>query len=136
MATRSKEKSQARAKNKDMRPFAQAKYIRMSPYKVRQVMALVRGKPYYNAVAILENLPKAASTPILKVMNSAAANAEHNLNLSKKDLFVCEIFADQGPTMKRVMPRARGSADRVLKRMSHITVILDVVKDEPVKEAK
>ncbi|MCL2751634.1 MAG: 50S ribosomal protein L22, partial [Firmicutes bacterium] len=72
----------------------------------------------------------------LKVMNSAAANAEHNLNLSKKDLFVCEIFADQGPTMKRVMPRARGSADRVLKRMSHITVILDVVKDEPVKEAK
>jgi large subunit ribosomal protein L22 len=102
----------------------------MSPYKVRSVMALVRGKSYEEAVAILTYAPKAASTPVLKCMNSAAANAEHNLGLSKKDLFVAEIFADPGPTMKRVVPRARGSADRILKRSSHITVILDEIRSE------
>jgi large subunit ribosomal protein L22 len=87
---------------------------------------LVRGKSYTDAVAILKNTPAGASDPVIRAINSAAANAEHNNNLAKKDLFVAEIFADQGPVLKRIQPRARGSADRILKRTSHITVILDV----------
>lgn len=128
MATRSKEKSAAREKAKDLRPKAFARHIRISPYKVRAVIDLVRGKTYNDAVAILTHLPKAASDPVLKAINSAAANAEVK-DMSRKDLFVAEIFADQGPSLKRVIPRARGSADRILKRSSHITVILDIVKE-------
>lgn len=125
MATRSKTKAAARLQDKDTRPHAYARYIRISPYKVRSVIDLVRGKSYNEAVAILTSIQKSSSDVVKKVIDSAAANAEHNNNLAKKDLFVAEIFADQGPTLKRVMPRARGSADRILKRTSHITVILD-----------
>jgi len=128
MAKRMKEKTAAIAANKDTRPHAHARHIRISPYKVRSVLDLVRGKTYFEAVAILNNLPKSASEPVKKVIDSAAANAEQK-DMMKKDLYVAEIFADQGPTLKRVMARARGSADRILKRTSHITVILDVVKE-------
>lgn len=134
MATRIKEKAKARELNRDTRPHAHGRYIRISPFKVRQVMDLVRGKTYISAAAILSNLPNGSALPIKKVMDSAAANAEENMSLSKKDLYVAEIFAGQGPTLKRIMPRARGSADRILKRTSHITVILDVMKSD--KEAK
>lgn len=127
MATRSREKSAARIANADKRPKAVAKYIRISPYKVRIVMDTIRGKKYEEALAILENTPKAASKPLIKVLNSAAANAEHNLSMSKNDLFVAEAFADQGPILKRVRPRAQGRAFRINKRTSHITIILDVV---------
>ncbi|HHW90575.1 MAG TPA: 50S ribosomal protein L22 [Clostridiales bacterium] len=126
MAKRIRTKTAERQKNKDTRPKAFARHIRMSPYKVRRAIDLVRGKSYTDAIAILKNTPLAAAEPVIKVINSAAANAEHNNNLAKKDLYVAEIFADQGPTLKRIMPRARGSADRILKRTSHITVILDV----------
>lgn len=125
MATRIRQKAEALLQNKDTRPRAYARYIRMSPYKVRAVIDLVRGKSYNEASAILENLPKSASAVVKRVIDSAAANAEHNYNMSKKDLYIAEIYADQGPTMKRFTPRARGSADRILKRTSHITVILD-----------
>ncbi len=128
MATRSKQKSLARKENADKRPRAVAKYIRISPYKVRIVLDIIRGKKYTEAVAILENTPKSASPVILKVVNSAAANAENNLNLSKSDLFVAECFADQGPILKRIQPRAKGRAYRIDKRTSHITVVLDTVK--------
>lgn len=128
MATRSKQKSLARKENADKRPRAVAKYIRISPYKVRTVLDIIRGKKYIEAVAILENTPKSASPVILKVVNSAAANAENNLNLSKSDLFVAECFADQGPILKRIQPRAKGRAYRIDKRTSHITVVLDTVK--------
>lgn len=128
MATRSKQKSLARKANADNRPKAIARYIRISPSKVRIVMDTIRGKSYVEAAAILANTPKAASPVLLKVLNSAAANAENNLNLSKSDLYVAECYADQGPTLKRVMPRAKGSAARIDKRTSHITVILDTVK--------
>ena len=128
MATRSKQKSLARKENADKRPRAIAKYIRISPYKVRVVLDLIRGKGYNEAVAILENTPKEASEVVVKVLNSAAANAENNLNMSKSDLYVAEAFADQGPILKRINPVSKGRAHRIDKRTSHITVILDTVK--------
>ncbi|MBQ9715070.1 MAG: 50S ribosomal protein L22 [Clostridia bacterium] len=130
MASRSRDKAIARKENKDQRPFAVAKYIRISPSKVRIVIDLIRGKNYFDALAILENTPKAASLPVKKLLNSAAANAEVNKGMSKDDLYVAEIFADNGPTLKRVMPRAQGRAFRILKRTSHITVILDSVSNK------
>lgn len=125
MAKRIKEKAALRAANKDKRPCAHVRYVRLSPSKVRIVLDIVRGLPYAQAVAVLENTPKAASPIVKKLIESAGANAEHNLQLSKSDLYVAEIFACDGPTLKRVMPRARGSAARILKRTSHITVKLD-----------
>lgn len=125
MASRSRDKALLRRENKDNRPFAVAKYIRISPSKVRIVIDLIRGKNYFDALAILENTPKAACLPVKKVLNSAAANAEVNKGMSKDDLYVAEIYADDGPTLKRVMPRAQGRAFRILKRTSHITVVLD-----------
>ena len=85
------------------------------------------GKSYREAVAILKNTPKAASEVLVKLVNSAAANAEHNLGLSKDDLFVAECFADQGPILKRIQPVSKGRAHRINKRTSHITVILDTI---------
>ncbi|MBP5466499.1 MAG: 50S ribosomal protein L22 [Clostridia bacterium] len=125
MAKNLREKTAKIAENKDRRPKAVARHVRISPYKVRIVLDIIRGKGYREAVAILENTPKAASEPIKKVLMSAAANAENNLGLSKDNLYVAACFADQGPTLKRVMPRAQGRAFRILKRTSHITVVLD-----------
>ncbi len=125
MATRSKAKALVRAENKDRRPKAIAKYIRISPSKVQVVLDLIRGKDYKDAVAILKTTAKAASEPVLKCLNSAAANAEVNLGMNKETLYVAECFADQGPTLKRMQPVSRGRGYRILKRTSHITVILD-----------
>ena len=125
MATRVREKAKARLENKDTRPYAVAKSIRISPYKVRSVLDVIRGKSYVEAVALLKAMNKSSSAPILKVVNSAAANAENNLGMSKDNLFVAACFADQGPTLKRVRPRAQGRAFRILKRTSHITIVLD-----------
>ena len=130
MASRSRDKAASRKENQDKRPFAVAKYIRISPSKVRIVIDLIRGKNYFDALAILDNTPKAASEPVKKLLNSAAANAEVNKGMSKDDLYVAEIFADAGPTLKRVMPRAQGRAYRILKRTSHITVVLDSVSNK------
>lgn len=127
MATRSREKSKARIENADTRPYAVAKYIRISPSKVKIVLDTIRGRKYTEALAILRTTPKSASDPIIKVLNSAAANAENNLNLSKNDLFVAEANAGPGPTLKRFRPRAQGRAFSIMKRTSHITVVLDVV---------
>ena len=125
MATRSREKAKARKESADKRPAAKAKYIRMSPSKVRRIIDIIKGKKYNEAVAILENTPNAACEVLLKLVNSAAANAEHNLGMAKSDLFVAEAFADQGPTLKRIQPVSKGRAHSILKRTSHITVILD-----------
>lgn len=121
-------KAVQRAEKKDRRPMAKAKYIRISPYKVRAVLDVIRGKEYREAVAILENLNKSSSEPVLKVVKSAGANAENNLGMSTANLFVAECYADQGPTLKRYMPKAHGRAGGLLKRTSHITVILDEKK--------
>ena len=127
MATRIREKAAARLENADKRPKAVAKYIRISPFKVRIVLDVIRGKSYREAVAILKNTPKAASEVLVKLVNSAAANAEHNLGMNKDDLFVAECFADQGPILKRIQPVSKGRAHRINKRTSHITVILDTL---------
>ena len=125
MAKNLREKTARIAENKDKRPYAVAKHVRISPYKVRIVLDIIRGKRYREAVAILENTPKSASDPVRKVLMSAAANAENNLGMSKDNLFVAECYADQGPTLKRVQPVSKGRAYRILKRTSHITVVLD-----------
>lgn len=127
MATRTIAKATARKANKDRRPHAVAKYIRIAPSKVHVVLDLIRGKGYQEAVAILKTTSKAACDPILKALNSAAANAENNLNMNKDTLYVAECFADQGPTLKRMNPVSRGRGYMILKRTSHITVILDAV---------
>ena len=125
MATRSKEKSAARKANADKRPQAHAKYIRISPRKVKIVIDLIRGKSAEDAQAILTYTPKAAAPVVLKVLNSAIANAENNQNLNRKDLIVAEVYANPGPTLKRYVARNRGSASPMLKRTSHISVVLD-----------
>ena len=125
MATRMTVKAKQRDLNRDRRPKAIAKYIRISPSKVQIVLDLIRGRDYKDAVAILKTTAKAAAEPILKCMNSAAANAEVNLGMNKDALYVAECYADQGPTLKRMQPVSRGRGYRILKRTSHITVILD-----------
>ena len=125
MATRSKEKSAARKANADKRPQAHAKYIRISPRKVKIVIDLIRGKSAEDAQAILTYTPKAAAPVVLKVLNRAIANAENNQNLNRKDLIVAEVYANPGPTLKRYVARSRGSASPMLKRTSHISVVLD-----------
>lgn len=128
MATRSREKTAARRENAEKRPHAVARYIRLSSRKVKVVVDLIRGKSVNEAAAILEFTPKAASEPVLKLLNSAIANAENNMDLSRDTLYVAEVYANQGPTMKRYRPRAHGRASRIRKRSSHITIILDQVK--------
>lgn len=126
MAGNMKKKAARIAANAEKRPHACARYIRISPYKVRVVLDIIRGKSVREAVAILENCNKAGAEPIKKVVLSAAANAEHNLHMNVSDLKVAECFADQGPTLKRMNPVGHGRGYRILKRTSHITVILDV----------
>jgi len=128
MATRQREKALARQENKDKRPKAQAKYVRISSSKVKTVIDLIRGKQVADAKAILMGTPKAAVEPVTKVLNSAIANAENNMDMTADTLFVAECYADQGPTLKRFRPRAQGRAARIRKRTSHITIILDQVK--------
>lgn len=112
-----------------METKATAKFIRLSPRKVRTVVDLIRGKGYAEAMAILKYTPKRASEVITKVVKSAAANAEHNQQAAKEDLFISRIFVDQGPTIKRVKPRAQGRADLIRKRTSHITVVVSDQKE-------
>ena len=128
MAKNTKLKTQRIEELKDKRPKAVARYIRISPYKVRVVLDLIRGKNVNEAVAILDNVSKAGALPIKKVVLSAAANAEHNLQMNAADLYVAECYADQGPTLKRLQPMSHGRGFRILKRTSHITVILDARK--------
>lgn len=125
MATRSREKSAARKANRDKRPRAIARYIRISPRKARIVIDLIRGKRVNDALATLMYTPKAASPIVEKLLNSAIANAENNLSMDRSDLYVAEVYANPGPTLKRFVARSRGSASPMLKRTSHITIVLD-----------
>lgn len=125
MATRSKEKAIERKAKADPRPRATAKYVRISPFKVRIVLDVIKGKPVTEAVAILENTPKAACEPLIKLVNSAIANAENNQNLARNDLYIAECYANEGPTLKRIQAVSKGRAYRINKRTSHITVVLD-----------
>lgn len=113
-----------------MEAKAIAKHVRISPRKVRLVVDLIRGKKIEEALAILRFTPKGSTEPVSKVLRSAVANAEHNLEMSSDDLYITKIFVDQGPTMKRIMPRAMGRADRIRKRSSHITVVVGDKKED------
>jgi large subunit ribosomal protein L22 len=105
--------------------YAVARGVRVSPQKARRVIDLVRGLDVNDALVILRFAPQAASEPVYKVLASAVANAEHTDNLRRDDLFVSQIFVDEGITMRRIRPRAKGSASRILKRSSHITVVVE-----------
>jgi len=127
MATRQREKALKRQEEKDTRPRAVVKYVRISSSKVKLVLDLIRGKSVAEAYAILMHTPKAASEVVTKLLKSAVANAENNMSMSPEGLVIAEVFASEGPTLKRYRPRAQGRATRIRKRTSHITVILDEV---------
>ena len=104
---------------------ATAKYIRIAPRKVRIVMNLVRGKSVDDALAILKFTPKVGADAVEKVLHSAIANAENNFDMDRDRLFISSAFVDQGPTLKRIHPRSRGQAFKILKHTSHITVAVN-----------
>jgi len=128
MATRVKQKAAARKANADKRPHASGKYVRVSPRKVQIVIDLIRGKQVDDALAILMYTPKAAAPVVEKLLISAIANAENNLEMDRQSLFVAEVFANQGPTLKRFWARSHGRADLIKKHTSHITIVLDQKK--------
>lgn len=105
-----------------MEARAKLKFVRISPRKVQIVLDLIRGKSASEAMAILKHTPKAASEHLIKLLNSAVANAENNNNMDKENLYVSACYATPGPTLKRIRPRAQGRAFRVLKRTSHVTL--------------
>ena len=107
-----------------MEAKAYLKYARISPRKVKIVLDLIRGKDVGVAMGILKTTPKSASEYLIKLLGSAIANAENNFHMDVTRLYVSECFVCPGPTLKRIMPRAKGSADRILKRTSHVTIAL------------
>lgn len=107
-----------------MEARAVARYVRISPRKARQVIDLVRGKSVDEAFNILRFTPKKAAGIIEKVLNSAVANAENNYDMAPENLYIAKAYVDEGPTMKRIQPRAMGQANLIRKRMSHITIIV------------
>ena len=113
---------------KDTRPSAKLSYARVSVQKACFVLDAIRGKDLQTALAILEYNPRYASSLVKKLLESAIANAENNNGMNVENLYVAACYADKGPTMKRVRPRAQGRAYRIEKRVSHITVILDEKK--------
>jgi large subunit ribosomal protein L22 len=114
-----------------MESRATAKYVRISPRKVRQVLPLIKGKGVLEALAILRFSPKKAAKVVQGVLRSAVSNAKQkDVNVRDEDLFVKALFSDQGPAFKRIRPRAMGRANRILKRTSHITVIVDTLKGD------
>ena len=125
MATRVKEKAAARKANADKRPHASVKYVRVAPRKCKIVVDLIRGKQVDEALAILMYTPKSAAPVGEKLLNSAIANAENNLEMDRASLYVAEVYANQGPTLKRYWARSHGRADMIKKHTSHITIVLD-----------
>tara|TARA_S200000501_G_scaffold376363_1_gene431093 strand:+ start:450 stop:1289 length:840 start_codon:yes stop_codon:yes gene_type:complete len=115
---------------------AQVKYVRSSAYKVREVLNLIRGKSFFEATDILSFSERRISDTVLKCLNSAAANAENNDNISVEELYISACYADEGPTLKRWRPRARGRATRIRKRTSHITLILGRYTPEELAEIR
>jgi len=106
--------------NKEAKAYL--RYVRIAPRKVQIVCDLIRGKDVGTATAILMQTPKSASEPLLKLLKSAAANAENNFQLDPAKLYVSEVYATPGPILKRMMPRAQGRAYRINKRSSHVTL--------------
>ena len=121
-----KEEKKAEAPKKPMPTEARAiaKNVRVTPRKVRLVIDLVRGLNVKEALGILSNVNRAASEPVMKVIKSAAANATNNFGMDEDALYIAEIYANEGLRMKRYLPRAKGSASGLVKRASHITVVV------------
>ena len=109
---------------------ATALFVRVTPMKARRVLDLIRGKNVDEALDILRFAPQSASEPVYKVLASAVANAENNLDLDRRSLVVATAFADEGPTLKRFQPRAQGRAFRIRKRTSHITVVVESLPEK------
>ncbi len=107
-----------------MEAKAYLKYARISPRKVQIVLDLIRGKDVATAMGILKNTPKSASEYLVKLLGSAIANAENNFSMDGSRLYVSECFVCPGPILKRIMPRAQGRAYRILKRTSHVTIVV------------
>ena len=112
-----------------MEAKAKARFVRVTPQKARRVVDLIRGKQAGEAVAVLKFAPQSAAEPVLKTVQSAIANAvegakRNSERLDEADLFISEVFVDEGPTLKRFRPRAQGRASQILKRSSHITVVV------------
>ncbi len=120
--------------------YAQARFVRVAPMKARRVIDLIRGLTASEAMTVLRFAPQAASQPIAKVLASAVANAENNERLDPELLLVAKAFIDEGPTLKRIQPRAQGRAYRIRKRTCHITIVVESVtsqdKAKPAKKAK
>ncbi len=115
---------------------AKLRFLRMGPRKVRLVVDMIRGKKVLRALDILSVLPKRAALPILKLLNSAVANAKHNHSLAVEDLKVAEIYVDGGPVLKRSMPKAHGRATPIRERTSHINLVLTKFETKVKKDAK
>lgn len=113
-----------------MKVRARATFIRQSPSKVRLVLDLVRGLPVEEARDVLAFTQRRASDPVSKVLESAVANASHNHALDSSELRIVQAFADEGPTLKRYRPRARGRATQILKRTSHVTIVVGDERDD------
>ena len=122
---RSQIKRERNQSTKDTRPSAKLSYARVPVQKACFVLDAIRGKDVETALAILEYNPRYASSVIKKLVESAKANAENNNGMNPANLYIEECYANVGPTMKRVRPRAQGRAYRILKRTSHITIVLD-----------
>ena len=122
---RSQIKRERNEQQKDRRPSAKISYARVSVQKACYVLDAIRGKDVTTALGILAYNPRYASTVIEKLLKSAIANAENNNGLSADNLYIEECYANKGPTMKRIRPRAQGRAYRIEKRMSHITIVLN-----------
>ena len=117
-----------------MEAKASARFVRVTPMKARRVVNLIRGKQAEEALAILKFAPQAASEPVYKIVASAVANArqkatQQGLPFREEELFISEAFVNEGPTMKRIQPRAQGRAYRINKRTSHITVVVESQKE-------
>ncbi|HHU02801.1 MAG: 50S ribosomal protein L22 [Christensenellales bacterium] len=130
MASNTKSKGDSHREKRDMRPKAHLRHVRISSRKAAPVINLIRGKSVEDARAILKFTPKAASPILLKLLESAVANAVNNLDMDVSTLYVAEAYANQGPTMKRYIPRSRGSAAPILKRTSHFSIVLDSKQEE------
>jgi large subunit ribosomal protein L22 len=110
------------------RAVARARFVRVAPMKARRVVELIKGRTAAEALAVLRFAPQAASEPVSKVLASAMANAENNLDIDPETLVVSKAFVDEGPTLKRIRPRAQGRAYRIRKRTSHITIEVESVQ--------
>jgi large subunit ribosomal protein L22 len=113
-----------------------AKFIRITARKMRLVVDAIRGKSVKDAEDLLKFIPKNAALPISKVLKQAKSNATHNFSMLEDNLFVKAAYVNEGPTLKRIIPRARGRGDSLFKRTSHITIILEEKQDAPVKRRK